>query len=306
MAELRQCEFLLVRYVPDPVKNEFVNIGVVLRDRSADVSFDENGIRNTLVRFTKDWGRVRCVDPEADVTLFEALESDIRRRLGESTARPDVQPVMSMIEDSFSNALQITSPKACLAESMAAEMENLMRLHVETAKRPRDARQSGRQAIYGQMRTQFERAGVWDLMRKRIAAASYTADGDPLRIDCGYRPNGVVRMFHAVSLEGDLETAKVLAFSMAAMRAGVKRVEGAELELTAIIEPLRALDGGRADGNEDEDRGVVVRKGASSEEGDRTVQYRFAINTMEQQSIRVLTTSDLPRVAEAARVDLRI
>lgn len=306
MAELRQCEFLLVRYVPDPVKNEFVNIGVVLRDRSADVSFDENGIRNTLVRFTKDWGRVRCVDPEADVTLFEALESDIRRRLGESTARPDVQPVMSMIEDSFSNALQITSPKACLAESMAAEMENLMRLHVETAKRPKVARQSGRQTIYGQMRTQFERAGVWDLMRKRIAAASYTADGDPLRIDCGYRPNGVVRMFHAVSLEGDLETAKVLAFSMAAMRAGVKRVEGAELELTAIIEPLRALDGGRGDGNEDEGRDVVVRKGASAEEGDRTVQYRFAINTMEQQSIRVLTTSDLPRVAEAARVDLRI
>ena len=27
-----QCEFFLVRYVPDAVKNEFVNIGVVLRE----------------------------------------------------------------------------------------------------------------------------------------------------------------------------------------------------------------------------------------------------------------------------------
>jgi Protein of unknown function (DUF3037) len=309
LADLRQCEFLLVRYVPDPVKNEFVNIGVVLHEPSGDVASNGKNASNTMVRFTKDWGRVLCIDPEADVSLLEALESDLRRRLGESTNRPDVQPVMSMIEDSFSNAVQITTPKACLAESMAAEMENLMRLHVETRKRPKVARQSGRQAIYGQMRTQFERAGVWDLMRKRIAAAGYTGAGDPLRIDCGYRPNGVIRMFHAVSLEGDLETAKVLAFSMAAMRAGVKRVEGAELELTAIVEPWRAVEsGGNREHDEDEGRGAVVRgrKGASSEDGDRTEQYRFAVDTMEQQAIRVLTTSDMPRVAEAARVDLRI
>ena len=31
MPERKQCEFQLIRYVPDPVKNEFVNIGVVLR-----------------------------------------------------------------------------------------------------------------------------------------------------------------------------------------------------------------------------------------------------------------------------------
>jgi hypothetical protein len=29
------------------------------------------------------------------------------------------------------------------------------------------------------------------LMRKRIAAAEYTRPGDPLRIDAGYRPNGM-------------------------------------------------------------------------------------------------------------------
>ena len=41
--------------------------------------------------------------------------------------------------------------------------------------------------------------------------------GDPLKIDCGYRSDrsravaAVVRMFHAVSLEADVEAAKVLA-----------------------------------------------------------------------------------------------
>ncbi len=78
---------------------------------------------------------------------------------------------------------------------------------------------------------------MWDLMRKRIAASEYTRPGDPLRIDAGYRPNGVIRMFHAVSLEPGVEMAKVLAFSAAGLRAGVQRVEKAELELTAVIEP---------------------------------------------------------------------
>ena len=66
-------------------------------------------------------------------------------------------------------------------------------------------------------------------MRKRIAASQYTRPGDPLKVDCGYRPNGVIRMFQAVSLEGDLEAAKVLAFAADKLRAGVQRVEGASL-----------------------------------------------------------------------------
>ena len=66
------------------------------------------------------------------------------------------------------------------------------------------------------MRTEFERAGVWRLMRKRIAAAQYTQAGDPLKIDCGYR-NGMVKMFHAVSLENDVEGAKGMAYSAAAL-----------------------------------------------------------------------------------------
>ena len=32
MAERLQCEFSLIRYVPDVVKGEFANIGVVLRE----------------------------------------------------------------------------------------------------------------------------------------------------------------------------------------------------------------------------------------------------------------------------------
>jgi hypothetical protein len=124
-------------------------------------------------------------------------------------------------------------------------------------------------------------------LRKRIAASEYTRPGDPLRIDVGYRPNGVVRMFQAVSFDPGLETAKVLAFSAGALRAGVKRVEKAELELTAIIEP-------------------AARVRATDEEPERLELYRFGVETMEEHRIRVLTTSDMGRVAETARRELRV
>jgi hypothetical protein len=190
-----------------------------------------------------------------------------------------------VLEDSFSNLLQISAPKACLADSIPEEIELLMQLHVEARKREKEARRSGRMAIHARMRGEFERVGVWDLLRKRIAASNYTKPGDPLRIDCGYRPNGVVRMFHAVTLEGDVELAKVLAFSAPLLRDGLRRVEKADLQLSAIVEP--------------------VTKWREQDDADRIEQYRFGVETMEEQEIRVLTTSDLPRVADTARNELR-
>ena len=282
MSERQQCEFFLVRYVPDTVKNEFVNIGVLLRDASQPGSAHPPA----QVRFTRDWARVRCIDPDADIAMLEAMEVEMRRRLSESAA--DTKPLLQVIEDSFSLQLQMTDSKACLAENMAAEMDALMRLYVEPRKEKARASLSGRQAIVRQMRARFEHAQVWDLMRKRIAAAGYTRPGDSLKIDCGYKPNGVIRMFHAVSLESDVELAKVLAFSAPALRAGVTRVEKAELELTAIVEPLR-------NGNGD----VPM-------DADVTAQYRFGVETMEAQQIRVLTVNDLERVADTARRELRV
>ena len=274
----RECEFRLLRYVPDAVRNEYVHIGVILRDAATE---DQPG--RVEVRFTRDWRRVRCLDPDADTALLEGMEGELRKRL-------ELEPggrLMRILEESLSLNVQMTEPKAYLAESMPAGMEELMRLYIEPQARERVARLSGRAAIQARMRSEFERVGVWDLLRKRIAAADYTRPGDPLRIDVGYRPNGVIRMFHAVALDPGLEMAKVLAFSAAALREGVARVEKAELELTAVIEP-------------------AARLGATDEEPERLQLYRYGVETMEEHQIRVLTTSDMERVAETARRELKV
>ena len=271
----RACTFQLLRYVPDAVRNEYVHIGVILRE--------QGGGEPAAVQFTRDWRRVRCLDPEADTALLEGMESELRRRFQEE---PEGR-LMQLLSEALSLNVQLTEPKAYLAESLPAGMEELMRLYVEPQPRERVSRLSGRAAIQAKMRTEFEQAGVWDLLRKRIAASEYTRPGDPLRIDVGYRPNGVIRMFHAVSLEPGVEMAKVLAFSAAGLRIGVERVERAQLELTAVIEP-------------------AARLGATDEEPERLEIYRFGVETMEENQIRVLTTQDLGRVAETARRELRV
>ena len=298
MPERIPCEFFLVRYVPDPVKGEFVNIGIILREvRAADASVATG---ETRVRFTRDWGRVRCLDADADIDLLEALEGEIQARM--QLGAHDPKPVLAQIEDSFSNSVQMTDARACLAETLPAELDLLMQMYVEPRRERRPRVRTGRAAIAAQMRTQFERAGVWALMRKRIAAAPYTMPGDPLRLDCGYRPNGVIKVFHAVSLDGDVEAAKVLAFSAPRLREGVARVEAANLELTAVVEPLRII--AKIDGDREETDGAALEIAAGSDE--ITERYRFGVETMEEQAIRVITVNDLVRAAATVRADLRL
>ncbi len=271
MPERVACEFRLIRYVPDPIKGEFLNIGVVLRAEG------EGG--QAVARFTRDWSRVRCLHPDADVEMIEAFESELNEQLTRESGG-EAKPVLRLLEETLSNSLQISPVRGTLAESFTAEMELLLRMYVEPLKVKAERRRAtGRTAIAGRMRTEFERAGVWGSMRKRVAAREYTRPGDPLKIDCGYR-NGAVRLFHAVSLEGDAELAKSLAFSATALREGVRRVEERELELTAVVEPVSTVSDAE--------------------------MYGFGVHLMEEAGLRVLTAADLPRVAETARRELRV
>lgn len=274
MQDRMRFEFRLIRYVPDVARGEFMNIGVLLQ---------EAGGERMEVRFARSWARVRSLDADADVVMFAGLEAELQQRLaGSETAE---RPLLEVLDGSFSNGLQMTPARGLLAESLPAAMESLLRLYVDApVTRATRTQEEGRTVIAGRMRRAFEAAGAWPLMRKEIAAAEYTAVGDPLRLDCGYRPNGTVRMFQAISLRSDLDGAKVLALAAADLRTGVRRVEQATLELTAIVAPLRAVE-------------------RSEEEVER---YQFAVRLMEREEIRVMTTNDLERIAATAQRELKV
>ncbi len=270
MPERRQFDFFLLRYVPDAVKDEFVNIGLVLMNGDT-----------AEVRFTDDWRRVRCLDPSADIEMLQSLELELRRKLAQDA--PDRERLLKFLNESFSNTLQLSPTKSCLAESAAAEADRLVQMYLETHRLAgrRNEAASNRQAILGRMRDAFEQQGVWRSMSHDIAAAEYTHKGDPFKIDCGYRPygNGSVKMFHAVSLATDLNSAKVLAFTFPQVREGMARTSKLDASLTAIVEDDLARD----------DDAIA-----------------FALDTFSRSQIAVAPVSQLPDLAEVARKEMKV
>ena len=171
MAELKQLEFFVLRYVPDAVKGEFVNIGLLMREPDGEFS---------AVRITEDWSRVRCIDPEADLEVLTGMGMQLQRELAEAQ---DWNLLVRKLEDLFSNVIQVSPVKACLAEDAGKEAEVLTRLYLQSARRAGKAAVSGRQLILKGMESAFESAGVLKLLQRGIAVAEYTGKkGDPLKI----------------------------------------------------------------------------------------------------------------------------
>jgi hypothetical protein len=268
MTERMQCRFFVLRYAPDAVKNEFINVGLVLLPPAGGAQ----------VRFTRDWSRVLCLDPDADVEMLQALENDLRNQLREMNGDRDL--ILRRIQDSFSNAIQPSEFQACLAASAVDEADELARLYLERPRRRQQTREPGaRVALVARMRSEFETAGVWPLMQEKIPVARYTRSGDPLKIDCGYSPNGTVKLFHAVTLTSDINAAKVLAFSFPQLAQGIRKAENKQALLTAVVEDDLPKD-------------------------DESVS--FARETLEQNSIHIVPVSSMAAIAREAARELGI
>ena len=121
MTEHKHCEFLLVRYVPDAVKGEFVNIGVVVLD---------TGSGNAEARFLRDWRRVLRLDPAADLEMLAAVTADIRQNL--TAGDGDRQRMLHLLNDSCANTIQVSEPKALLTDSARhRSWSRLLEIYVE-------------------------------------------------------------------------------------------------------------------------------------------------------------------------------
>jgi Protein of unknown function (DUF3037) len=268
MADLRKLEFFLLRYVPDAVKDEFVNIGVVMLEPGA------NGAGFADARFTRDWRRVRCLDPQADIEMLEALERDVRLQLRDTHDR---ETLVRKLQESMSNVIQLSSTKACLAEAPAQEIEALARLYMEAPKQPALRLTAGRQHIVNKMREAFEQAGVWKLLMQGIPASPYTRAGDPFKFDFGYRAGNSIKLFHAVSLKSSVDQAITLAARYPLIAKNIIEKTQASSFLTAVV------DDGPDRANE---------------------QVQFALGMMEEAQVKVATVVEMAEIAEGTRREL--
>jgi len=271
MAELKPFEFFLLRYVPDAVKNEFVNIGVVLMEPGAD------GNSFADVRFTRDWRRVYCLDAQADVEWLQAMERDIRIQLSDAERR---DAWMKRVRESFSGMVQLSETSGCLAEDPVKELAALTKLYVETPVTTAGKRiPTGRQLILRTMSDAFESAEVGKLMMRDIPVEKYTKVGDPFKFDFGYRVGNDLKLFQAVSLRVSVDAAVTLAARYPKIEAGILEKAGTDPWLTAVID-------------DDLDRNLQATQ--------------FALETLGDAGIRIAEAREMEGIATTAAAELRV
>jgi hypothetical protein len=181
------------------------------------------------------------------------------------------------LEDSFSNVIQLSPAKGCLAEDPAREIEAMASMYLEGAKVGGKREVSGRQRILGKMRDAFAQAGVEKLL-DQVPVAPYTKPGDPFKFDFGYRVAGEIKLFHAVSLKAGVDAAVLLAARYPRIAPVMSRVAEAAPVLTAVVD-------------DDLDRGQD--------------SVQFALSMMEDEKIRIAAAAEMPMIAEVARRELR-
>jgi hypothetical protein len=272
MDKRKEYEFFLLRYVPNAVREEFVNFGLILTEKEAqDDAFAE-------ARFAKDWRRVRCFDPQADIEMLEALEREIRGQLG---VLRDRLVLLKWLDETFSNVVQLSQSKNCISNDPGREMD-LLESHYLTVRHigslPQHKELGGRPYIHRRMREEFEIAGVLGLLLTEVSAGQFTRTGDPLKFDFGYPRGSSLKLFQAVSLKTNVESAVMLAARYPAIAAGMRTSRETIAALTAVVDD--DLDTMRDEVN-------------------------FALAMMQENNIRVARLAEMPSIAQVARKELK-
>ncbi|MGB2623716.1 MAG: DUF3037 domain-containing protein [Candidatus Acidiferrum sp.] len=216
----RTCAYRVLRYTPNLVRDEWVNIGVLLFDPQSG----ERRLR--LIEEQEEYARVRRLHPEADEALLRGLRDDLEDRFesargaqghgsnGGGSNGSALQELLRKWDDTLSNALQLAPQKGVLANDLDAELERLYGDHVAV---PRGAARVGAPGSRAQMRSYcsqvFRQARLWDRIQKSVRASEFTFPGDPMRIDYSYRRNGTRGFLQTLSVSRAPGDAKGLAYT---------------------------------------------------------------------------------------------
>jgi SOS regulatory protein LexA len=118
MANKRQLELYLLRFLPHALRDDFVTVGLLLME--SDAGFAD-------VRFTRDWKMLQSVAPDVDLEWFELVEREIRKKLGSLFRREEL---IEFLDGRFGTMLDVAPTKAVLTEDPAREMEVLASMYL--------------------------------------------------------------------------------------------------------------------------------------------------------------------------------
>jgi len=225
-ARFQTCVYHILRYTPNLIRDEWVNVGVLLHLP------DQRQVRLRLVGDDDEFARLRRLHPEADLAVVRALQAELDARLAEHS--DDIAGYIAKLDETLSNVLQLSPRKAVLTQDFDSEFDRLYRDHVAPPRvRARAGLESGtRSALRTRINDVFRSAGVLGKIERNFAVDEFTYRGDPMRLDYAYRRNGARGFVHALALARDPAQAKALAFTAERIRSKLGSTEFAAVTET--------------------------------------------------------------------------
>jgi Protein of unknown function (DUF3037) len=212
----RACAYRILRYTPNLVRDEWVNIGVLLFDPASG----ERRLR--MIEEEEEYRRVRRLHPGTDELVLRALRDDLEDRFqsesesasGRNGYTGDWQQLLAKWDETLSNALQLAPQKGVFAGDLDSELERLYADHVAPQ---RPASRVGAPGTRATMRSYcsqvFRQARLWERLQKSVRAEEFTFPGDPMRLDYSYRRNGTRGFVQTLSVTRAPNDAKLLAYT---------------------------------------------------------------------------------------------
>jgi Protein of unknown function (DUF3037) len=234
-SEERTLIYRILRYVPSLLRDEWVNIGVLLYDPNTG----ERRLR--MIKEDSEFGRVRRLRPPADEAVLRRLWDHLESRLSGTQSNGNGGPIRSALHNGLGNpapvntewlqtlekwdatlsqSLQLAEPRATTAGDIDAEIDRLYQECVTVISLSRPQIQSEaprtRSQMCNYMDQVFRQAGLWGRIRKFVPVAQYTLDDDPLEIDYSYlRNDNKMRGFvQAISLTEKPDDLRILALAV--------------------------------------------------------------------------------------------
>src|SRR2546421_1573758 len=216
----------VLRYTSDLIRDEWVNIGVLLFDPLT------GALRLRLVEDHGEYARIRRLQPAADEDVLRGVRDHLEdrfaaflrnRRAEQSGTLAVGQELHKLMEDwnnTLSNGLQLAPQKGVYADDLDIELERLYTEHVAP---PRKVNRVGaprsRAMIRDYCSQVWKAAGLWDRIQKSVRVREFTFPGDPMRIDYCYRRNGTRGHVQTLSVSRAPGDCKLYAYTAARIAA---------------------------------------------------------------------------------------
>ena len=218
------CRYRILRYVPNLVRDEWVNVGVLLEEAS---SLETNGSGRRELRLIEEdaeIARVRRLHPGVDENLLRSLPGEFEGHMKGTSEQ--VAAYLRKLDQTLSTTLQFGPQRGLLTDDFDAELDRLFAEQVS----PLHGAKAGvientAQWLRARIADVFRRRRIFDRLQKKVRIDEFTQPGDPARIDYGFRYNGTRGYMQIVPLKGDTNRAKVFAYTAEQIRRHVQHAE---------------------------------------------------------------------------------